>query len=183
MKKKLTIGLFGFGVVGEGIYDVLQKTTSLNATIKKICIKHPDKKRNADSTLFTTDYGDILNDDDINVVVELIDDKDEAFKIVAIALEKRKAVISANKAMIAQHLDELLALQAYHDVPLLYEAAVCGSIPIIRNLEEYFDNEMLKSISGIVNGSTNYILSKMIDDGLTFKHALSCAQELGICRE
>ena len=74
MHKKLTIGLFGFGVVGEGIYQVLLQTPSLQAAIKKVCIKHPDKKRNAPLSLFTTDYNDILNDPEINLVVELIDD-------------------------------------------------------------------------------------------------------------
>ena len=179
MNKKLTIGLFGFGVVGEGIYDVLNKTSSLNATIKKICIKDPGKKRNGNENLFTTRYEDILLDPAINIVVELINDKEEAYKIVTAALTSGKAVVSANKAMIAEHLDELLALQGIHNVPFLYEAAVCGSIPIIRNLEEYFDNEMLKSISGVINGSTNYILTKLTEDNLSFNEALSFAQQLG----
>jgi homoserine dehydrogenase len=74
--KKLSIGLFGFGVVGEGIYQVLLQTPSLNASIKKVCIKHPEKKRNADADLFTTDYTEILNDPEINLIVELIDDAD-----------------------------------------------------------------------------------------------------------
>src|SRR5260221_12272274 len=103
---KITIGLFGFGIVGEGIYDVLQHTPTLNATIKKICIKHPDKKRNAPAELFTTDYSELLNDDSINLIVELIDDAKEAFKIVSTALSKKKAVVSANKKMIAENLAE-----------------------------------------------------------------------------
>lgn len=176
--KKLSIGLFGFGVVGEGIYQVLLQTPSLNALIKKVCIKHPEKKRNADASLFTTDYNDLLNDPEINLIVELIDDADEAYKIVTTAFKKKKSVVSANKKMIAEHLAELIFLQQEHDVSFLYEAAVCGSIPIIRNLEEYYDNDLLQSISGIVNGSTNYILTK-IGEGLNYKEALLQAQQLG----
>lgn len=176
--KKLTIGLFGFGVVGEGIYQVLQQTPSLNASIKKVCIKHAEKKRNADASIFTTDYNDILNDPEINLVVELIDDADEAYKIVTTAFSKKKSVVSANKKLIAEHLAELIFLQQEHDVSFLYEAAVCGSIPIIRNLEEYYDNDLLQSICGIVNGSTNYILTK-IGEGLPYKEALLQAQQLG----
>lgn len=176
--KKLSIGLFGFGVVGEGIYQVLQHTPSLNASIKKVCIKHPEKKRNAEVNLFTTDYSEILNDPEINLIVELIDDANEAYKIVTTAFKNKKSVVSANKKMIAEHLAELIFLQHEHDVSFLYEAAVCGSIPIIRNLEEYYDNDLLQSISGIVNGSTNYILTK-IGEGLNYKEALLQAQQLG----
>src|SRR6478672_3331685 len=125
--KQLTIGLFGFGVVGEGIYQVLQQTPSLNATIKRVCIKHPDKKRNAPAELFTTDYNDILHDNEINLVVELIDDADEAYKIVTSAFRNKKSVVSANKKMIAEHLAELIFLQQENEVSFLYEAAVCGS--------------------------------------------------------
>ena len=177
--KQLTIGLFGFGVVGEGIYNVLKQTPSLNARVKTICIKHAWKKRNVSAELLTTSYDAILEDPEINVVVELIDDADEAFKIVTKALSQKKAVVSANKKMIAEHLTELLNLQKEHATPLLYEAAVCGSIPVIRNLEEYYDNEMLQAISGIINGSTNFILTKIIDEGLEYKEALLLAQQQG----
>jgi homoserine dehydrogenase len=178
-QKKLTIGLFGFGVVGEGIYDVLNHTPSLNAVIKKICIKDPVKPRNADPSLFTTNYDDILNDPEVNLVVELINDADEAFTIVTTALRKKKAVVSANKKMIAENLDALLHLQKEYNVPLLYEAAVCGSVPVIRNLEEYYDNDMLKGVCGIVNGSTNFILTKILEEGLNYQKALAAAQSLG----
>ncbi|HEV7330035.1 MAG TPA: homoserine dehydrogenase [Flavisolibacter sp.] len=174
----LTIGLFGFGVVGEGIYHVLRQTPSLNATIKKVCIKHPEKKRDAPEDLFTTNYEELLNDPQINLIVELIDDADEAYKIVTTAFKRGKSVISANKKLIAEHLQELIALQAEHQVSFLYEAAVCGSIPVIRNLEEYFDNDLLQSINGIVNGSTNYILTRL-SEGYTYPEALLEAQQKG----
>ncbi|GAC1486711.1 MAG: hypothetical protein NVS1B13_14350 [Flavisolibacter sp.] len=120
-----------------------------------------------------------MNDPEINVVVELIDDADEAFKIVSAALINKKLVVSANKKMIAEHLPQLLELQEQTNGSFLYEASVCGSIPIIRNLEEYFDNDLLQSICGIVNGSTNYILTKILDEGLSYKEALQNAQQLG----
>ncbi|MEJ7912246.1 MAG: homoserine dehydrogenase [Chitinophagaceae bacterium] len=178
-KKKMTIGLFGFGVVGEGIYNVLQQTPSLNAAVAKVCIRQHDKFRAAPSELFTTDPLFLLDDPGINVIVELIDNADDAFAIVSAALQKRKVVVSANKKMIAEHLPELLQLQNDHGTALLYEAAVCGSIPVIRNLEEYYDNDLLQSVCGIVNGSTNYILTKIITDGCSYPEALAEAQALG----
>ncbi len=176
---KLTIGLFGFGVVGEGLYKVLAQTPSLQASIKKICIKDPEKTRNAPKELFTTNASELLEDDDINVIVELISDADAAFSIVTTALKSRKAVVSANKKLIAEHLEYLLQLQEEAQVPFLYEAAVCASIPVIRNLEEYYDNDLLQSISGIINGSTNYILTKVFEESLDFETALKQAQLAG----
>ena len=177
--KKLVIGVFGFGVVGEGLYRVLQQTESLNATIKKVCIKNPGKKRNAPAELFTTEKDVLLNDKEINVIVEVIDDANAAFDIVSTAIKNGKAVVSSSKKMIAEHLPELLSLQQEFDVPFLYEAAACASIPVIRNLEEYYDNDLLHSMKAIVNGSTNFILTKIFDDYLTFKNALLQAQQLG----
>jgi len=177
--KQLTIGLFGFGVVGEGLYKVLQQTPSLKAGIKKICIKHPGKKRNAPESLFTTDKNELLGDPEINVIVEVIDDSEAAFEIVSTALQNNKDVVSASKKMIAEHLPELLGLQQSTGHSLLYEAAACASIPVIRNLEEYYDNDLLHSIKAIVNGSTNFILSKIFDEQLEFKQALLLAQQLG----
>jgi homoserine dehydrogenase len=177
--KQLTIGLFGFGVVGEGLYKVLQQTPSLKATIKKVCIKNPGKKRDAPASLFTTDKEELLLDNDINVIVEVIDDADAAFEIVSIALRNGKAVVSASKKMIAEHLPEILQLQQETGLPFLCESAACASIPVIRNLEEYYDNDLLHSIKAIVNGSTNFILTKMFEDKLSFQDALIMAQQLG----
>jgi homoserine dehydrogenase len=177
--KQLTIGLFGFGVVGQGLYKILNQTPSLKATIKKVCIRNPDKKRDAPAELFTTDRDVLLNDPEINVIVEVIDDADAAFQIVSTALKNNKDVVSASKKMIAEHLPALLILEQETNRSLLYEAAVCASIPVIRNLEEYYDNDLLHSVRGIVNGSTNFILTKMFEEGLDFKQALLLAQQLG----
>src|SRR5450432_110994 len=177
--KQLRIGLFGFGTVGEGLYRILQQTPSLNANIVKVCIKHPGKKRNAPEDLFTTDKDELLNDPDINVIVEVINETEPAFQIVTTALKNGKDVVSASKKMLAEHLSELLDLQKKTGKSLLYEAAACASIPVIRNLEEYYDNDLLHSIKAIVNGSTNFILTKMFEDKLDFQQALLLAQQLG----
>ncbi len=145
----------------------------------KIAIKNPEKKRSLNAELFTTSHEEILNNPQINTIVELIDDAEAAFKIVKTALKNGKNVVSANKKMIATHLEELVRLQAENGTSLLYEGAVCGSIPIIRNLEEYYDNELLHGISGIFNGSSNYILSKIFNEGMAYSTALKQAQDLG----
>ena len=175
----LSIGLFGFGVVGKGLYDVLNSTPNLQASIKKICIKNSSKPRSIDAEIFTTDAALLLEDESINVIVELIDDADAAFVIVKKALQNGKAVVSANKKMIAEHFEELYALQQTYKTPFLYEASCCASIPIIRNLEEYYDNDLLQSFRGIINGSTNFILTKIFQDQLEFNDALLLAKQLG----
>lgn len=177
--KNLTIGLFGFGVVGEGLYRVLQQTPSLKAVIKKICIKHPEKKRNAPAKLFTTDKNLLLNDPEINVIVEVINETEAAFEIVSTALKNGKDVVSSSKKMIAEHLQELLHLQQATGLAMLYESAACASIPVIRNLEEYYDNDLLHSIKAIVNGTTNFILTKMFEDKIDYRQALLLSQQMG----
>jgi homoserine dehydrogenase len=178
MSKKLTIGLFGFGVVGQGLYDII-RTKNLNLEIVKICIKDGSKERTLPSHLFTTNKDELLNNPEINTIVELINETEPAFEIVSRALSTGKNVVSASKKMIATHLAELIELQHQYGTSLLYEGAVCGSIPIIRNLEEYYDNELLHSICGIFNGSSNYILSKGFIENLDYDSALKQAQDLG----
>jgi homoserine dehydrogenase len=179
MKKKLKIGLFGFGVVGHGLYNVLNKTHGVKAEIKKICVKNKDKQRDLDSAIFTFEKSDILNDADIDIVVELIDDAQAAFEIVKAALRSGKHVVTANKRMLAENLQEIFNLQEKYDRSVLYEGSVCGSIPILRNLEEYYDNDLITSIEGIFNGSTNYILTKVFEEKKSYADALKAAQELG----
>ncbi|WP_017258282.1 homoserine dehydrogenase [Pedobacter arcticus] len=178
MSKKLNIGLFGFGVVGQGLYDITV-SRNLNLEFKKIAIKDPSKKRTLPAELFTTDQWEILNDPEINTIIELINDADAAYEIVSFALKNGKNVVSANKKMIALHLEELVQIQRDNGTSLLYEGAVCGSIPIIRNLEEYYNNELLYAVSGIFNGSSNYILSKVFNENQSYNDALKKAQELG----
>ncbi|GAB4133781.1 MAG: homoserine dehydrogenase [Raineya sp.] len=175
----LRIGLFGFGCVGQGLYDILHKNKSFPASIVKICVKHPEKPRPIAAENFTFQASEILENPDINLIVELIDNADEAYEIVSEALKRGKTVVTANKKMLAEHLPTLIDLQFRHQAALLYEASACGSIPIIRTLEEYYDNEHLYSVSGIFNGSTNFILTKIIKENLSYQTALKQAQDLG----
>jgi homoserine dehydrogenase len=177
--KHLKLGLFGFGCVGQGLYHVLNETHGIKAEIKKICVKNREKKRILDSAVFTYDKNDILHDPEINVVVELIDDAKAAFEIVKSALQSGKHVVTANKRMIAENLEEIYHLQQKHNRSVLYEGAVCGSIPILRNLEEYYDNDLITSIEGIFNGSTNFILTKVFEEKKSYLEALKGAQDLG----
>jgi homoserine dehydrogenase len=178
-QEKLRIGLFGYGCVGQGLHDVLNSSKGFKADIVKICVKDPTKKRRIPLENFTYNKEDLLNDPSINLIVELIDDADEAFNIVTTAMKKGKNVVTANKMMVAKHFSELVKLQSECNVSLLYEASAGASIPIIRNLEEYYDNELLYSLRGILNGTTNYILTKMHNEGLPYSEALKQAQEKG----
>ncbi len=176
--KKLNIGLFGFGTVGSGLYDVLKRIGSKNVEIKRICVRDISKKRAVEAE-FTNNPDDIFNDPDINFIVELIDDADAAYTIVKRALQMELPVVSGNKKMLAHHIEELIELQARYNVALLYDASACGSIPVIRNLEEYYDNDLLTSVKGILNGSSNFILSKIFNEKMSYTDALKLAQDLG----
>ncbi len=176
--KKLNIGLFGFGTVGRGLYDVLKRIGSKNVEIKRICVRDLTKQRDIEAE-FTDKADDIFNDPDINFIVELIDDADAAYDIVKRALQMSLPVVSGNKKMLAHHIEELIELQARYNVALLYDASACGSIPVIRNLEEYYDNDLLTSVKGILNGSSNFILSKIFNEKMSYADALKLAQDLG----
>lgn len=178
-KQTIKIGLFGFGCVGQGLYDVLHQTKGIKAEIARICVKDKTKERSLPAHYFTFDKNEILEDENIDVVVELIDDADEAFEIVTTALKNGKAVVTANKKMLAEHLKTIYELQQQTKRPVLYEGAVCAAIPIIRTLEEYYDNDLLSSVEGIFNGTTNYILTKTVEENKTYEEALKQAQKLG----
>jgi homoserine dehydrogenase len=173
------IGLFGFGTVGSGLYHVLENSPTTKARIKRVCIKNSFKERTLKKNIFTTNPDDILDDPEINLVVELIDNAQDAYRIVKAALIQGKSVVSGNKTMLAHHLDELIQLQKSTGGALLYDASACGSIPVIRNLEEYYDNDLLISIRGILNGSTNFILSRIFQHNESYALALKKAQDLG----
>lgn len=181
--KKLKIGQFGFGTVGKGIYKVIGNAKNAHAEIRKICVAHKDKDRGEEYSgampLITDDMEDIFNDEEINLIVEVTDNPDTSFQIVSRSLKKGIPVVSGNKTMIANHLPELIELQKKHSVALLYDASSCGSIPVIRNLEEYYDNDLLLEVKGILNGSSNYILSRVFDHGEDYESALKSAMDLG----
>lgn len=177
----IKIGLFGFGVVGQGVYEVIRKSKNAHAEIVKICVHDLKKPRGVevDPSLLTDKAEDILNNPEINLIVEVINNAEDAFSIVKTALTKGVPVVSGSKAMLAKHLTELIELQKKHNVALLYDASSCGSIPVIRNLEEYYDNDLLLEVKGILNGSSNYILSRVFDHKEPYESALRKAQELG----
>ena len=177
----IKIGLFGLGTVGSGIIEVIAKARNAHAEIKRICVRDKSKPRKAavDPSKITDDRYDIFNDPEINLIVEVIDDADAAYEIVSEALRRRIPVVSGSKTMLARHLPELLRLQRDNDTALLYDASACGSIPVIRNLEEYYDNDLLLEVKGILNGSSNFILSRVFDHGEAYADALRRAQDLG----
>lgn len=177
-RKKLIIGLFGFGTVGRALYSLLETTRPDGVVIKRICVRDINKDRGIDAD-FTDDADMIFNDPEINMIVELIDDAAASYQIITRALREGKSAVSGNKKMLADHLPELIEMQRQTGSTLLYDASACGSIPVIRNLEEYYDNELLISVKGILNGSSNYILTKIFNYGMTYAAALKEAQDAG----
>lgn len=180
-RKDIKIGLFGLGVVGTGIYSIMGRAKNSHAEIRKICVRNLNKPRGVDvpAELLTDNPDDIFNDPEINLIVEVVDDANASYKIVTRALSEGLPVVSGNKTMIARNLPELIKLQRRHNTALLYDASSCGSIPVIRNLEEYYDNDLLLEVKGILNGSSNYILSRVFDHGELYSNALHRAQQLG----
>ena len=177
----INIGLFGFGTVGQGIYKVIGRAANAHAEIKRICVRNLSKPRTVEvpAGLLTDNENDILDDPSINLIVEVVDNAEASYRIVTSALKRGVPVVSGNKAMIARHLPELIELQRRYDTALLYDASSCGSIPVIRNLEEYYDNDLLLEVKGILNGSSNYILSRVFDHNEEYAAALERAQQLG----
>lgn len=178
MSKTINIGLFGFGTVGRGLFELLHDVPTANVNIRRICVRDIKRDRGVKAN-FTNKADEIFNDPGINFIVELIDDAEESFKIVKRALEQHMPVVTGNKKMLAHHLPELIELQRKNNTTLLYDASACGSIPVIRNLEEYYDNDLLISVKGILNGSSNFILSKIFNENMPHACALDLARKAG----
>ncbi|WP_461488275.1 homoserine dehydrogenase [Pontibacter sp. HJ8] len=178
-KFKKRIGIIGFGCVGQGLYDVVEANKHLGLEVGRICVKDKEKPRTLPTAAFTYDVQELLQDKSLDILAELISDPEEALLIVRQALLQGRTVVSANKKMIAENLPELIQLQQRYGGVLLYEASVCGSIPILRTLEAYYGAEPLLEVRGILNGSSNYILSKLQNEGGTYASALQQAQALG----
>ena len=177
-QKDIKIGLFGFGTVGRGLYELLQRVPA--ARLQRVCVRYPEKHRDeAPELKFTSDASDIFNDPEVNFIVELIDDAQAAYAIVSEALRRGLPVVTGNKKMLARHLPEMIELQRQTGTSLLYDASACGSIPVIRNLEEYYDNDLQISLKGIRNGSSNFILSKIFNENMAHADALDLARRLG----
>ena len=179
LEQPLRIGLIGFGCVGQGFYDIIRQQPGLGLAIARIAVKNPAKPRPLPADHFTYQADELLADATLDVLVEVIDDAAEAFRLVSAALRQGRRVATANKAMLARHLPALLALEQQHGGTLLYEAAVGGSIPVIRTLDAYFSHEPLRAVGGILNGSSNYVLTRMSEEGSDYAAALAEAQALG----
>ena len=183
----LYVGLLGCGVVGSEVVRLLNESridfkarSGANLVIKKIAVRNIEADRpGIDSKLFTTDALSIVNDPEIDVIIELMGGIEPAHEYLLQALNNGKAVITANKALLARHGDELETASDKADVDFYYEAAVAGAIPIIRPLSESLIGDYVTKIMGIVNGTTNFILTKMFETGADFDIALKEAQSLG----
>mmetsp|Transcript_26011 Transcript_26011/g.40836 ORF Transcript_26011/g.40836 Transcript_26011/m.40836 type:complete len:435 (-) Transcript_26011:109-1413(-) len=186
------IGMIGAGTVGGGVYEIIMnRLKSSSATITKICVRDANKPRDfqidPSTTQVVTDVSSILNDDSINLVVEVAGGTTFAKDAVFAALKGGKSVVTANKALIAEYLDEIVTLvdEVNNDgrsekdaVKFGYEASVCGGIPIIHTLQSTYKGDIINEVSGICNGTTNYMLGKM-EEGADYDDVLKEAQDLG----
>jgi len=180
--KKVYIGIIGFGNIGSAVAEFIKKNhqvimanAGLDLEIKKVCDTRPLKI----AYPLINNYLDIINDPDISVVVEAIGGENPAKKIILAALNKKKHVVTPNKEVIAKNMKVFLAAAAKNKVQLLFEASVGGGIPIIQPIKESLAGNKISQIYGIVNGTTNYILSKMSSNGMEFATALKEAQDKG----
>ncbi|GGF26869.1 homoserine dehydrogenase [Echinicola rosea] len=170
------IGLFGFGVVGQGYYEIA-KNDRLALLPKTIVVQNKNKERDH-SLQFSFDPKDIL-DAPCDIGIELISDPVQAYDYVSSLLKSGKKIISANKKMLSAHLPELLELEKIYGGSLLYEASAAAGIPIITCLDCHFRGDHISQLQGILNGSSNYILSRLFQDDLSLQEAVKLAQENG----
>ena len=185
--KKIKIGLLGLGTVGTGVYklirkraDVMEQTAGAQLEIKKILVHNKNKKREGvDESLLTDNWREIIEDEEIQIVIEVIGGMEPAKTMIMEALRAGKNVVSANKDLIAEEGRELFDAARENGKDFLFEAAVAGGIPIIRPLKQCLAANEISDVLGIVNGTTNYILTKMFEDGMEFDDALKQAQDLG----
>jgi len=186
--EKVKIAILGFGNVGTGVWKILKenkkeimKRSNYEIEVTKILVKHIDKRRDitVSNEILTDNIDDIINDESIKIVVELIGGKDDAKEYMIRAMRAKKHIVTANKLVIANWSKELFKIAEQENVLFYYEASVAGGIPIIREINESLTANRIEQIIGIVNGTTNYILSKMTIDGISFHEALKEAQEKG----
>ena len=186
--KEIGIALLGLGNVGLGTYRILndhardiERRLGARVRVRHVLVRDPGKARPEDvpSALLTREIGSILEDPEVSVVVELLGGLSPAREYLERALTSGRHVVTANKALLSAHGEALFSLALEHGVDVHFEAAVCGGIPIIRTLREALASDRVESLTGIVNGTTNFILSAMADEGATYEGALKRAQELG----
>ncbi len=187
MKDTVKVAILGSGTVGTGVYKIIQKQhgefphkIGSNLEVAKILVRNASKKRDGiDMSLITDKWEDIINDASIDIVIEVMGGIEPAKTYISEALKHNKHVVTANKDLMAVHGHELLETAAANNCDLLFEASVAGGIPIIRPLKQCLAANTVTEIMGIVNGTTNFILTKMTDDGMEFDEALKLASNLG----
>ncbi|MCM1265976.1 MAG: homoserine dehydrogenase [Candidatus Gastranaerophilales bacterium] len=178
--KKYKIGIIGLGTVGSGVYKTLQEYNDVEIT--KIVVKNPNKKRNIenfDDSIMTTDASEVINNPEIDIVVEVIGGINPAWEYISKAIENGKHIVTANKELLAKKGKELFELAEKHNKVVLYEAAIAGGIPLIMPIKTIMAGNSISQIKAILNGTTNYILTKMDADGASYEDVLKEAQELG----
>jgi homoserine dehydrogenase len=186
--KNVKIGILGIGTVGAGVYELLNKhrnvigkKSGIDIEIKRIADKDTDRSKllNIPSELFTTDADEIISDPDIQIVVQLIGGTTVSRELMLKAIRNKKNIVTANKALLAEHGVEIFNAAVKEEMELGYEASVGGGIPIIKTIKEALVGNQIDKVIGIVNGTTNFILTKMTRESLSFDEALKTAQELG----
>lgn len=185
--KTVKVGLLGLGTVGGGVYKLIERRreemvnkTGADVEIAGVLVHNLSKKREGvDTSLLTDQWEDIIGNDEIEIIVEVMGGIEPARTMIAEALRAGKNVVTANKDLLAVHGEELLAIAEENHVDLMFEAAVAGAIPIMRPLRQCLAGNEITEVMGIVNGTTNYILTKMFEKGMSFEEALAKATELG----
>ena len=182
----IKLGLLGLGTVGQGVYEIIHAHKSDyfkegTVSVKKVLVRNLSRKRDIDTheTTLTDQFNDILADDEITTIISVMGGYQPEYTYIKQALTHGKHVVTANKAVIATHIDELLHLAEEHNVSLLFEASVGGGIPIINSLTEMIKINTIDKILGILNGTTNFILSKMASEQADFSQILKQAQKQG----
>ncbi len=192
MKDIYNIGLIGFGTIGSGVVETFNRNLELmeqkiNAKIKLKKIVdldiETDRGVEVDKNVLSTDINDILEDPEIDIVIELIGGYEPAKTFILKAMSNGKHVVTANKALLAKHWDEILQTANDNNVRICFEASVGGGIPLLQPLNESLGANRIQSIYGIINGTANYILTKMTDEGLDFEEVLEEAQEKGYAEQ
>ena len=176
---KLKIGIIGLGTVGSGVYKTLQEMNDIE--IVKIAVKNINKPRSVEvpTSLLTDNPYDLVNNSDIDVVVELIGGVNPAWDYISTAIKNGKHIVTANKELLAKKGEELFNLAEEHNRVILYEAAIASGIPIIMPIKTILAGNKIRKIHAILNGTTNYILTKMDADGASYEDVLKEAQQLG----
>ena len=185
--REIKVGLLGLGTVGSGVLKMIQENgdkitnvTGQRITVKTALVRNPAKHEAvADSVTLTTDFAEILNDEEIDIAVELLGGLHPAEEYITALLKQHKHVVTANKDLIAAVGPRLAQLAHDNHCDLMYEASVAGGIPILRTIANSFSADQILEVKGIVNGTTNYILTQMAKQGLDYDTALKQAQALG----